>query len=171
MRKILSFLCLFIFLCVFGCEKVSLGPAEESQEKGGQAMEETAPASVNVSTIAINSGGKVINVNAETAVTAEERAKGLMGRESLPKNYGMWFVFPSDVKDPFWMKNTLIPLDMIFVGSDMKIVDIFENAVPESTKLVEPKSFYRYVLEVHSGFASEHGIKVGDTVEQRVGPK
>lgn len=171
MQKIISFLCLFVFLAAAGCEKVSLGPGGENKQKGVETMEETAPASVNVSTIAIRSGEKEINVNAEIAVSPEERAKGLMGRESLPKNYGMWFVFPYDVKDPFWMKDTLISLDIIFVGPDMKIVDIFENAVPESTRLIEPKSFYRYVLEVAAGFTTENGIKIGDMVEQRIGPK
>jgi uncharacterized membrane protein (UPF0127 family) len=171
MKKTVILIFFAFFIIVSGCEKVSLGPAEEGQKRGVETMEESTPASVSVSTIAVHSDGKIINVNAEVAITAEERAKGLMGRESLPKNYGMWFVFPYDVKDPFWMKNTLIPLDMIFVGSDMKVVDVFENAVPESTKLIEPRSSYRYVLEVAAGFISENGVKIGDTVESRIGPK
>jgi len=82
----------------------------------------------------------------------------------------MWFVFPYDVDDPFWMKDTLIPLDMIFVGSDMKVVDVIANAEPQSERKLFPKALYRYVLEVNGGYAAANGITVGNQVEQRIGP-
>jgi len=168
-------LCLMVALfsvavILIACEKAMFGPVEE--EKPTTVVGEVAmpTPSINVATIAIHSGDKLINVSAEIAKTDEERAKGLMGRESLPKNYGMWFVFPNDVHDSFWMKDTLISLDMIFVGSDMKIVDIIANAQPQSTDLLMPKAPYRYVLEVAGGFAAANGIAIGNQVEQRIGP-
>lgn len=155
---------------IMGCEKAKF-MAGEGEKQAATAVGETPPAgSINVATIAIHSGDKTINVSVELAQTDEERRNGLMNRQSLPKNYGMWFVFPYDVQDPFWMKDTLVPLDMIFVSSDMKIVDIITNAAPEKTDLLTPKSPYRYVLEVNGGFAEANSIHIGDNVEQRIGP-
>lgn len=150
---------------LMGCEKAKVMPIE------GQKQDVTATAgSVNLATIAIYTADKIVNITAELAVTDEERMKGLMGRESIPANFGMWFVFPSEVQDAFWMKDTLIPLDMIFVGSDMKIVDIIANAVPRSEELLRPKAPYNYVLEVNGGVAAADGIAIGDSVEKRIGP-
>ncbi|HQC50699.1 MAG: hypothetical protein BWY40_00970 [bacterium ADurb.Bin270] len=107
----------------------------------------------------------------EIAESDEERRLGLMNRESIPPNYGMWFVFPELVREPFWMKDTQIPLDIIFVGDDMRVVDIIKNATPGSEDLLKSKDPYRYVLEVNSGSADRYDIEVGDAVEKRVGPK
>lgn len=156
------------------CQKVAVMPETEDEQEAVEmtAEEEVAmPSNVNVATIAINAGGRVINVNAEMAVTKHERAHGLQGRQSLPKNYGMWFIFPQETQDSFWMKDTLISLDIIFVGPDMKVVDIIENTTPQSTDLLISKVPYQHVLEVEAGFVSDNGVQIGDAVEQRVGPK
>ena len=120
-----------------------------------------------VATIALGS----TDFSVEVAKTDEERAHGLMGRESLPANGGMWFVFPGNVQDEFWMKDTLIALDIIYVDSDMKVVHINPNTVPESTEMLSSPVAYRYVLEVPAGSVEKFDIKVGDLAEERIGPR
>lgn len=103
-------------------------------------------------------------VKAEVAATEAQRERGLMGRRSLPKNTGMWFVFWGPTITTFWMKDTLIPLDLIFVGRDMRIVHIHENAHPmDETPIGSPTAFW-YVLEVPAEFARLHHLRGGDPI-------
>lgn len=109
--------------------------------------------------------GKKIKV--EIVDTELERERGLMYRESLQENSGMLFVFPDSEIRSFWMKNTLIPLDIIFINENLEIVDI-KNAIPCSS---EPCILYtsnlpiKYVLEVNSGFSEENNIAIGEIVK------
>lgn len=108
-----------------------------------------------------------VRVSVEVPATPAEMAKGLMHRESLGENEGMIFVFDKEAKYSFWMKNTLIPLDMIFINDDNKIVDIL-NAVPCKEEPCEhyiPKEKAVYVLEVNNGFAQKHNIQIGEEVK------
>ncbi|MBI2346086.1 MAG: DUF192 domain-containing protein [Deltaproteobacteria bacterium] len=107
------------------------------------------------------SGRPPITIVAEVAATDAERARGLMHRRHLPSGRGMWFVFPTDVKHPFWMKDTHVPLDLIFVGADRRVVDLIRNAVPLSERSLQPRVPYRYVLEVPAGTTVAAGIGVG----------
>lgn len=103
----------------------------------------------------------------EIAQTSEERAKGLMFRESMPENYGMLFVFDDDAPRSFWMKNTLIPLDMIFIDGNMTVVDV-KNAVPCKE---DPCSTYsahgKFVLEINAGLAEKNGIRAGSRMSRK----
>lgn len=104
--------------------------------------------------------------NVEVADSPEEQAAGLMHRLNLPENEGMLFVFEDEKPRAFWMKNTLIPLDMIFMDSNLTVVDI-KHAVPCSS---EPCELYhsrpaQYVLEINKGLSEENKISVGSTVE------
>ena len=109
-----------------------------------------------------------ITVNAEVAETPQELEKGLMGRSQLAKDGGMIFVFMDESKRTFWMKNTLIPLDIIFISSDFMIVDIKKNFEPCTSlffcSTYESKYPAKYVLEVNGNFTNIKGIKIGDTV-------
>jgi len=101
----------------------------------------------------------------ELASTPEKRAKGLMFREHLSSARGMLFIFSNDDFWPFWMKNTLIPLDMIWLNKDKKIVDVVVNAQPAVTGApysFKPVSLARYVLEANAGFVEKNKISVGD---------
>ncbi len=102
--------------------------------------------------------------SAELVDTPSERATGLMFRESLGKNEGMLFVFPQSVQDAFWMKNTLIPLDMLFIDPQKKVVTIVHRAEPLTTTPRESEFPYQYVLEILGGRSEELGIKEGDLV-------
>jgi len=101
-------------------------------------------------------------VEVELADTEAERETGLMYRQNLGEDSGMLFVFGSPRRLSFWMKNTEIPLDMIFADRDGRIVGIVENAEPytESPRAVNADS--EYVLEVNGGFAARHKVKNGD---------
>ena len=105
-----------------------------------------------------------VTINAEIADTIPKQIKGLMFRDSLPKNQGMLFIFGSDGYPGIWMMNMSIPIDILWIDSKHKIVDIVENAQP--CRLLcpsyTPKSAARYVLEVNAGFVEKNGIEIGD---------
>lgn len=112
--------------------------------------------------IASKSGVHVFAV--ELASTPQEQATGLMFRRELPEGRGMLFDFHRDQPTSFWMKNTYIPLDMIFIRGDGRILRIAENTVPLSETLVPSGGPVRAVLEVIAGTAKRLGIAPGDRV-------
>jgi len=99
----------------------------------------------------------------EVADSAEERAQGLMRRESLPEDTGMLFVWPEDTESGFWMKDTLVPLSIAFVDAGGTIVDI-QDMAPLDETLHYSASPYRYAIEAGQGWFAENGIAVGDRV-------
>jgi uncharacterized protein len=100
----------------------------------------------------------------EMALTPEEQAKGLMFRRELPEGQGMLFDFQREQPAIFWMKNTYVSLDMIFIRADGRILRIAENTVPLSETLVPSGGPVRAVLEVVAGTAAKLGIAAGDRV-------
>lgn len=103
-----------------------------------------------------------VSLKIEYATTEAEREKGLSGRESIASDYGMLFVFPKDDYYGFWMKDTLVPLDMFWLDAQGHVVYIAESVATSSF----PNVFYptvpaRYVLETAAGFAREHAIATG----------
>lgn len=116
--------------------------------------------------VILESGGKSHRVQVEIADTDAKRERGLMFRKELPEGRGMLFLFDEDGEHSFWMKDTLIPLDLIFVDSSGRVTGIVARARPLS---LEPRSGgpSRMVLEVPGGWAEAHGVRTGDrmTVE------
>ncbi len=108
--------------------------------------------------------GAVFDV--EVADTPAERSEGLMFREHLGESEGMWFVFENAYSYQFWMKDTLIPMDIIFVGEDMRVVDIIkaDPCTAEPCKRYAPAAPARYVLEVNQNSSDRKGIRKGDAV-------
>lgn len=107
------------------------------------------------------------SVRAEVANTDTEKTKGLMHRKNLEEDAGMLFNFTSEKNRSFWMKNTLIPLDIIFIDKDKKIVDIIENMEPcleEPCQVYESKYPAMYALEVNAGYVDKNNIRTGKTV-------
>ena len=108
-------------------------------------------------------GGKRFSV--EIADSSQEQALGLMFRDSMPADSGMLFIFPNEAPRSFWMKNTRIPLDIMYFDKDLKMVSISANAKPcrvsrcPSYPSIAPAKF---VLELNAGTASELGVGVGD---------
>lgn len=107
-------------------------------------------------------GAQRVAVRVELALTPARRELGLMYRNHMNENAGMLFVFPASQRLRFWMKNTEIPLDMIFADSSGRIVGIVANAEPYSERPVGPDADAQYVLEVNGGFCARHGVRVGD---------
>jgi uncharacterized protein len=105
----------------------------------------------------------------EIASTASERQLWLMYREYLGEWSGMLFVFPEPGIYPFWMKNTLIPLDMIWINSNNEIIDIQEAApcTKDPCPSYPPKGTASYVLEINQGISKKYWIKIGDIIEKR----
>lgn len=111
----------------------------------------------------ISSRGEV-SVAVEIADDPHERERGLMYRKELPPFGGMLFVFPSEAVRRFWMKNTYISLDMIFVSAARTVVGIVSDTEPMTTELRGVDVPSQFVVEVAGGFAIQHGITVGDPV-------
>jgi uncharacterized membrane protein (UPF0127 family) len=101
-------------------------------------------------------------VRVELARTPAERARGLMERRELAPDAGMLFLFDETSDHAFWMKNTLIPLDMIFAAEDGRIVGIVARAIPGDLTARGVGAPSRYVLEVNGGWAQAHGVAPGD---------
>lgn len=122
---------------------------------------------INLTTVAFPNGQKIV---AETARADFELVRGLMFRDSLPADRGMLFVYPKEDKYTYWMYQTKIPLDMIWMNRDHKIVEIAPNAQPCTTKASECPQFgghvpATFVLEVNAGVAAKNKLHEGDTID------
>jgi len=126
---------------------------------------ERSPAGLEQVPLTISSGGKVHQFQVEVARTSQEQATGLMNRQTLAPDRGMIFPFADPQIASFWMKNTLIPLDMVFVRTDGTIANIEANTVPLSLQPVYSIEPVGAVLELAGGRAAELGIKPGDKVK------
>jgi uncharacterized membrane protein (UPF0127 family) len=115
-------------------------------------------------TLEIVSASGVHAFSLELATNDEERERGLMYRKELPQGHGMLFDFGHDQPVAFWMHNTYISLDMMFIRSDGRIMRIEESAEPLSDRLIPAGAPVRAVLEVIGGTARQLGIKAGDRV-------
>jgi uncharacterized protein len=113
-------------------------------------------------TIVAPDGTTRATVAIEVANTNEQRERGLMFRKHLDDDAGMIFVFPDSQPRNFWMHNTDIPLDMIFVDSSFRVTGIVANAAPQTDTLRGVEGNSEYVLEVNGGFCARNGIKPGD---------
>ena len=109
-------------------------------------------------------GSPRATVEVEIADSENARALGLMYRKYLDADTGMLFVFPEASQHQFWMKNTGIPLDMVFVDGDRKIVGIVAQAKPYSEDRLSIDGSSSYVLEVNGGWCAGHGVKAGDVM-------
>ena len=104
----------------------------------------------------------------ELALKPKEQRRGLMFREHLDLNKGMLFVFEEEGKHPFWMKNTLIPLDIIWINKNKEVVFISENTQPckeSSCFSIKPSENAKYVLEINGGISKKIGLIIGDKID------
>ena len=106
----------------------------------------------------INDSGVSIHYHVEVAKTYEEQKTGLMHRKKLEENTGMFFLFDSEKKASFWMKNTFISLDIIFINKDGSINTIYKNTKPLSLKTLNSKGNVLAVLEINSGDTDKNSI-------------
>ncbi len=141
-----------------------------AQSEGASGLEIPAATGTGASPLPIStvttSAGERLPVEVEIADTDAERQTGLMGRNVLPENAGMLFVFEGEQTLSFWMRDTLIPLSIAYIDAEGRIVDIQDmqplDDVPPHYVSAQPA---QYALEVNQGFFEERGVMVGDTVE------
>lgn len=112
-------------------------------------------------TVELRNGESVVRFNVEIADTGAERAQGLMNREKLAKSSGMLFVYDTPRRAGFWMKNTLIPLDMIFADATGRVTRVHANAIPHDQTSIDGGDGVALVLEINGGLAKRLGITEG----------
>lgn len=110
-------------------------------------------------------GSDPVRVRVEVVQTPQERQRGLMYRKQLDPDAGMLFVFERPQHNVFWMHNTFLPLDMIFITRDMRVLGVVENATPQTDSPREVPGDSQYVLEVNAGFSRQRGITQGTKVQ------
>jgi uncharacterized membrane protein (UPF0127 family) len=154
---------LWFFLALAGCAPLSaqgLRPHEPLNPAKAQSLP-TSP-------LTIESGGKRHAFTVELASTDSQRDIGLMHRNHLAADRGMLFDFQREQILRFWMRNTFIPLDMIFIRANGEILAIAENTVPHSEKPVGPPRPAQAVLELAGGASAQLGLKPGDVVHHPI---
>lgn len=145
---------LVLALVLSAAAGLSLAPAP------ALAQEVFAASSLVVET----AGGGKFRFKVEIAATPAQQAQGLMQRAALPADAGMLFTYAAAQPTAFWMKNTLIPLDMLFIAADGRISHIHPNATPHSEASIPSRGPVKGVLEINGGLAARLGIRVGDVV-------
>ncbi|MXX19516.1 MAG: DUF192 domain-containing protein [Dehalococcoidia bacterium] len=114
-------------------------------------------------TVTSADGESSVTLTVEIANRSDQRQRGLMFRESMDELAGMLFVFAGDRSGGFWMRNTLIPLDIAYLGADGTVLEIV-HGMPLSLDILTPTLPYRYTLEVNGGWFERQGLGVGDVV-------
>ncbi len=109
-------------------------------------------------------GREIVALDIEIADTREDITQGMMYRTQMAENRGMLFLMEDTKIQSFWMLNTLIPLDIIFLGEDRRIINIAADTPPKSIESVSSTAPARYVLEVNGGYAAKKGLQPGDLV-------
>jgi uncharacterized protein len=132
-------------------------------QRSGTTNATTAP-QAGSATVAIDTGERMTVFRVELAIKPEEFQRGLMFRTELAPDAGMLFVSRAPQVHTFWMKNTLIPLDMIFIGADRRIVGVVENAEPRTLTSRSVPAPSQYVLEIPGGESARKGIHAGQQV-------
>lgn len=110
-------------------------------------------------------GATIAELDIEIADNRDDITQGLMYRAEMDWDRGMLFLMEASEIQSFWMLNTLIPLDIIFVGEDRRIINIAANTPPKSIESVSSTAPARYVLEVNGGYAAEKGLRAGDELQ------
>jgi uncharacterized protein len=148
-----------------GDDSTHAGPASAVEPDTTPAVHQTpTPDPDGPAVVFLLEGGKEVRVAVEMARTARQIQRGLMYREHLPPEAGMLFLLRRDKIQTFWMKNCLIPLDMIFVSGSMDVVGVVENAEPGTLTSRRVSKPSQYVVEVNGGWARTHGVGAGARV-------
>ena len=146
------------------CGSVDAGVRGADAGGNGEQAAEAATGAVSqaLELVPLRVGG--IEIQVEIADDADERQRGLMYRESLAENQGMLFVYPEQRTLGFWMRNTLIPLDIAYIDREGRIVDI-QQMEPQTTETHDSAAPAMYALEMNQGWFEANGIRIGDLIE------
>ena len=119
----------------------------------------------------VKQDGAAVALKVQVADDANETRIGLMYRTEMPEHHGMLFVFDKPSVQSFWMKDTLIPLDLLFIGEEGRIMHIHANAAPRDLTGISSRFPVREVLEINGGMAEKWGVQVGDRITLAVMPQ
>ena len=144
---------------------LGLSAACAQPEKGASAV---PGQQLEIERLTIDTAQGPVQFTVEIADTEEERARGLMFRNSLADDRGMLFDFNPPEPVSFWMRNTIVSLDIIFIGTDGRILNIADHTTPYSEEGIPSAGVVRGVLEIRAGRAEELGIRPGDRVRHRI---
>jgi hypothetical protein len=152
----------FLLLAVAAC---SSGAKHDDAPNTTPEPAKPAAAPANAPKVILATPRGDVTVNVEVVATKPKIEKGLMFREHLPPDDGMLFLMGEEKPWTFWMHNTLIPLDMIFIAKDMTVAGIVANAEPKTDALRKVDAPSLYVLEVNAGYCASHGVVEGAKVK------
>ena len=143
---------IFALAALFSCEKTARNKESEATEK--------------LASLVFYDSLDMKNIEIITEIVQDDyhRARGLMFRENLPENQGMLFIFDDEAPRYFWMKNTTISLDIIYLNAGSRIIKIHKNTLPLSESLYPSEEPSMYVVEVRADFTERYQINVGDSV-------
>ncbi len=136
-----------------------------SNSNSADMAEPTFTKEGELSLISSETGETIKRLDIEKADNDMERNFGMMFRKSMPDTQGMLFLFDKAKQQSFWMKNTLIPLDILFIDENRKINTIHANATPLSLQSLPSNGDAKYVLEVRGGFCQQYEVNIGDMIE------
>jgi len=162
MRKLLPIVILSIIsLLVVSCQDNTEQPIKHAQISDGQPKFEKE----GELSFLKPDGAQIVKINIEVADDEASRQQGLMNRSFMSNEQGMLFIFDKQEPQAFWMRNTIISLDIIYVNTQKEIVSIVEDAAPFSDRSLPSKGPAIYVVEVNGGFCAQHGIASGDKID------
>ncbi|MGL5136357.1 MAG: DUF192 domain-containing protein [Beijerinckiaceae bacterium] len=151
-----------IVVAIVGVTGISLGTNLARERQKEAAVQE------RLERVEIVSGNTAHVFQVEVMRNDTERARGLMFRQFMPQDRGMLFDFERDTSVSMWMRNTYIPLDMLFIRSDGRVHRVHEKAQPLDETAIPAGAPVRYVLEINGGVAAKLGIKAGDLVKHNL---
>jgi uncharacterized membrane protein (UPF0127 family) len=158
---IFSLLVFFLFLNIQGCRKQE---PNDIQTNPPQFYNEPQFTKEGELIFFSKMKEKIITIDVEIPNTKEGMIKGLMYRKTMANTQGMLFVHDKIKTHFFWMKNTFIPLDMIFIDKGLQIVGIEKNTTPLSEKLIPIPKETQFTVEVNAGFCDQYGVDLGDKI-------
>ena len=166
MKTMFSFVAALALLTACSAQKAADAPRQQAAASGCRAGADAgrSPAALRQVRLCIDTGTAILPFTVELAETPEQQERGLMFRTELADDKGMLFPFPRERVASFWMKNTVIPLDLIFVRRDGTIESIAADAVPYDTSPRASGAPVIAVLELRGGLAAAKGIEPGDKV-------
>lgn len=166
-RGIYTPLIAILLLALASCETDTPSKPSARTEPGKSEVRQAGPKFIKEGELyLIKAGGDTIRkIDIEIADIESERTIGLMHRRSMPDTQGMLFIFDREEPRSFWMRNTLIGLDILYIKQDGIIESIAKYTVPKSEKSIPSRGPAMYVLELIEGFCDIHGVEVGDRIE------
>ncbi len=159
-NTIIASVVIVVIIAAFILSQINFQPAKEENNIARYGFTKEG-----VITLFKTSGEKIFTLDGEFATNDYERMRGLMFRTEMKENQAMLFLFPAEEMQSFWMRNTFISLDIIFINEKKEIVTIHKNTTPQSDQGLPSSAPSRYVLETVAGFSERHNLQIGDKID------